>query len=425
MATRKKDPAVTPEISEKDLSDILREDDALLDDLADKTEALERVLDAAAVGNASEEDIEWTYLSLINTLFQLSKPVNPLDGFGKDRLLAGISILEYFEKHLWPVSTKITAENAGAFRQFIPEEHFDDVVVGRKQAIGALRRIDNLSCAAGAVVCSVNREEETPVLRLEWIEVHENLRQQGVGNMLMALLLEPFVRSGDVTLVTELPIVKQDEEDQAEEEILENFLESWKIEFAVTSGRRFILNLSSLARNPKINNASFDGTYPLSELEIRGESMVRSFFRRQNNPYDSEFLSLPFSFFDPEVSTCIAENGSISALFLVHRFEDGNYRYEALRCQYGQEGDELPKLLRCAYAGLKERGGRGRIYGFFDSEEGRDAVTELIPEIAFPMMFSGALTPPEEVITTEMWDELRREAGFSDDKITDGEATEV
>ena len=59
------------------------------------------------------------------------------------------------------------------------------------------------------------------------------------------------------------------------------------------------------------------------------------------------------------------------------------------------------------------------IFGAFDSEEGREAVTALLPELNMPVFFSGFLRSPEEAISTELWDEMRRDAGFSDEKIPD------
>ncbi len=407
-------------INENDLDNILMDDDYLLEELTDKTAALNILWGGADSGMVSEEKVESAYLSLIDTLFELSKAVNPIAGFGRDRLLAGLSLLDYFEENRWPVSTAITAGNADRFRQFIPEEHFDDVLCRRKQAIGALRRLGEKTVAAGAAVFSVETDpaDDTPVLRLEWIEVHKDLRRQGAGNMLMAEILEPFVKKGDVTLIAELPAIRLDEENGEESDTLENFLDSWRIEFSVTSGRRFTLEGQDLNGNKEIKGL-FKEAVPLWKLGDQGEEKVREFFREQDLEYDRELKNLPFSFFDLQVSTCILKKDRITALFLVHRFANGNYRYEALRCPGGYDGPEMKELLRCAYRSWREQDGNGMIFGAFESEEGREAVTALLPELNMPVFFSGFLRSPEEAISTELWDEMRRDAGFSDEKIPD------
>ena len=57
------------------------------------------------------------------------------------------------------------------------------------------------------------------------------------------------------------------------------------------------------------------------------------------------------------------------------------------------------------------------ITGFFISEKGYDAAGKLLPNARIPMVYKGAMYPPEDIITSEEWGELRLKAGFSNDKI--------
>ena len=74
------------------------------------------------------------------------------------------------------------------------------------------------------------------------------------------------------------------------------------------------------------------------------------------------------------------------------------------------------KDLRPDWSVIRRDEGK-KITGDFDSMEGRDLIAKTIPDIHIPMVFSGILVPPESEVTSEMWDELRAEAGLSDDKL--------
>ena len=89
------------ESSEFRLSNILADDDYLLEELTDRVAYLNFVEantgGKIAESGVSKEDLENAYLSVIDSLFELSKSITPLGGFGKDRLEAGLSLIRNFE----------------------------------------------------------------------------------------------------------------------------------------------------------------------------------------------------------------------------------------------------------------------------------------------------------------------------------------
>ena len=173
---------------ENDIMTMLVEDDYLLEELSDKL-ALVNMIEMSGEGMTPEQK-ETAYLSLMDTCFETAKVFNPLAGFGRDRLEAGLGILRSFEKKYWPLVSRVTKNNAQAFRSLIPAEHYDDILEGRKKALGAVRHKGNAMVVAGVAVFSINTISGTAAndIRLEWIYVADVYKKTGVGNMLMAEL---------------------------------------------------------------------------------------------------------------------------------------------------------------------------------------------------------------------------------------------
>ena len=411
------DEYITDEEYDDNLNNILDDDEYLTEELIDKIAFLNFV-ESAPEGEFSKEEIEHIYLSVIDSFFELSKLISPLNGFGKDRLEAGLSLIKQFEERYWPVATRIVPENVGAFSELIPIEHYEDIIAGRKRAIGALRHVGDDVYAAGAICYSVYDEpDEDFVVNVDFIMVHDDLREQGVGNFLMAQLIEA---ANGAVITVELP-ARQTEDELRELDIMENFFDSWKFGFSMGYSSGFVIKLSDVGESEVIKRGKAGNVKEVKSLDELGDNgayMLRLFFKKRNQSYDADIAALPYNYFDPDVS-CVALSGKdICSILLFHRFEDGDYRYEAFKCIDEKHVIDLPKLILYAYdkASDKEDGDH-MITGFFISEKGYDAAGKLLPNARIPMVYKGAMYPPEDIITSEEWGELRLKAGFSNDKI--------
>ena len=412
---------------ENSIMGLLTEDDYLLEELTDKL----------AMANLIELDeetdlyvTERTYLSLIDTCFETAKILNPMDGLGRDRLEAGLGILDGFEKEYWPLLTGITAENAEAFYDLIPDEHYDDILEGRKNAIGAVRLENGKATTAGVAVYSI-QEDTATYLKLDWIYVAEDLRQHGVGNMLMAKLLETAFTFENCTPVLDInmPGITEDEDKDKDKEafaVLANFLDSWKFDFDVDTGTNFFFRVSDKENNAFLKGTT-SGVKSLTEMGADAEKLVKSFINKLDSDYDETIKETSFSFFDPDVSCGIVEDGELTAILLLHKYKNNDYRYEALRFSQGYDTEAFKKLVRYAYcAMLRKADTESIVFGEFESMEGFEMVKEVFPAVRTMLLFHGELRAPmpEEVITSEQWDELRQKAGFSDDKLPEGDISE-
>ena len=412
------------------LWNILEEDDHLTEELVDKL-ALLNLIEGAEKNAYSDEDIERAYLSVIDSLFELSKLISPLNGFGKDRLLAGLSLIRQFEEQHWLVSTRIVPENAEAFSELISAEHYDDIITGRKKGIGALRHVGDEVYAAGAVVYSVyDDDEDLPRASVDWIMVHENLREQGIANFLMALAIEDVFKFDegaeneaiDAFMSVELPVKPGLEfEELRETDALENLFDSWKFGFTMNYGSKFVIALSDVGDPEAVKKKAGKnkaGVKSLAELGKKGEKMLKAFWKKRSAAYDADLAALPYDFFDRDVSCAACTEEEIGSILLFHRYENGDYRYECFRSIEELDLTDLPGMVAfaCEAAKLRQDGDH-MIFGMFASEEGYEAAAKLLPKARIPMVYNGALYAPDEVITSEEWGRLREKAGLSNDKI--------
>ena len=153
--------------------------------------------------------------------------------------------------------------------------------------------------------------------------------------------------------------------------------------------------------------------------------MLRLFFKKRNQSYDTKITALPYDYYDRDVSCVTFMNEEISSVLLFHRSENGDYRYIACRGLDGENIKGVPEMIAYAYAAAAGReDGDHMISGYFESEEGYDIAGKLIQNARVPMTYRGIMYPPRELITSEEWGQLREKAGLSNDKLSDDEINE-
>ncbi len=417
-------------VSDKDyegnLRNILEEDEYLTEELLDRIAFL-NIVEEAPEGIFTKEELERVYLSVIDSFFELSKLLTPLNGFGKDRLLAGLSLIRQFEEQYWAISTQIVPENVSAFSELIPVEHYDDILIGRKRGLGALRHVGTEVYAVGAIIYSVDYEaEEKPLIEVCWIQVHDDFRQQGVGNLLMAQVIELALSSNaeelNAFIAAELPArMAEDADELSDVNICENFFDSWTFRFSLSYGSRFVIAYSDMNGANASNSTAGSGNggvRSFKQLGRDGERLLKSFFQKRNKNEDATIAACPYEFFDADTSCALLSEGEMRSVLLFHRFKNGDYRYEGYLWSDEKYIRDIVELLDFFYEAAMPSGEDDpMISGFFDSLEGYHASGRMFANARIPMVYSGSLALPNEAVSSEEWGELREEAGFSNDKL--------
>ena len=418
------DAYISDDEYEDNLRNLLEEDEYLTQELLDKIGFM-NIVEGAPRGTFSKEEIENIYLAVIDSFFELSKIISPLNGFGKDRIMAGLDLIREYEKKYWPRATRIVPENAPAFSDLIPAEHYEDILTGKKRALGALRCIGDRVYAAGAIVYSVYDDaDETPMIDINWIETHESLRARGIANFLMALVIELSYFSDEENpfdLMVDIPIRKADTVEALEKiSEVENFFDSWKFDFSLAYESTFFISFSDLKEAnifPKNVRKIDDDLKSLRELGPDGKSMLKEFFEGLGAESYKKVSTMSYDFFDPDISYVSVLKGKISSAILFHRFADDNYRLEAFYYADKRHIYDLTRFLPLIYQAMDKKGVDCIITGTFETEEGYEMATKMLPCLYVSMVYRGALDAPKDYITSDEWGQLREKAGFSNDLI--------
>ena len=402
-------------------TDLLKYDDQMLEEFVDK---LAMVNLYAQIEDLEVADYEKVYLSMVDTLLELSKTVDPLRGFNKARLTSALELIRDFEERYWPLSTRITLNNIEAFDDFIPPQHYEDVFHNRKHAIGALRHVGDDTFAAGVIIYEIPYvdEDEAPVINIDWVYVHDSLRQSGVGNFLMALVLDMALQNEGSVVTTELFVKdSMDEYEQYQWDILGEYLDSWKFEFNLNTGAMFATKISELKDN-KFLEGSTAPVKSLSALGKDGPKLLQEFFKDCPKGTSADMADLPYEHFDENLSCVLLEDKKIKSVFLLNVIPGGDIRYELLKTLDSKNPADMLKLMAFSYQKCIENGyGDKMLYGRFTTEEGFELAKKIMPDAGVPLLQQGFLVAQPTEISNETWDALRKEAGFSDDKIPEDE----
>ncbi len=425
------------ENSDNDIKNVLLDDDHLLEELMDRVAVL-NMMEAASggrltsaakkkdskdtKGEVSEEELEEAYLSVMDSLFELSKLMTPLSGVGRDRLYAGVSMIREFEKLYWPLSTRVTEENIASFRELLTEEQYVDVLHGATRAIGALRHVGREVYAAGVICYSIPgiQEDTAPMITLEYIRVHEDLREKGIGNFLMGELLGLALQNEGTLVRVSLPVQIFDGSGEEEgKAALYNFFDDWGFGFSLVTEPRFVIRLGDLQENRMMAQPPEAGE-SFADLGKEGAGLFAAFLEELGESCDPLLKKRPFSFFDPDISCVIRKDGKIKSVLLFRSFADGTIRYEGFYGLGEREPVEVVELSRFAARKCMDSGETDRmLYGTLADEKALKTAVMLMPKARCPMMYEGILEGDENALTTEEWDRLREKAGLSGDMIPD------
>ena len=401
--------------AENDINFLLEQDQELLEEFVDMTAMLSLMEVSEEMNDVNA--VEDACLNLIDKAFQLSKIIHPLSEMGKNRLAAGLYYSDLFEKKYRPLLTRVTKNNIAKFRPLLSEVDYDDIMIGEKNCLGALRYEDGQAYAAGIAVYhfDIAPVTDAPILRIDDVYVQDEFRGHGVGNFLMGHLLNYAAKYPDcVMTVAFRPIDDPNPREQETETVRNHYLDSWKFDFTLNLGKDYFLKLSDLKDNDAFKKLKSEAI-SLKDLGKDAEPLLKRFFRDLKSEEDMVYLNRPSDFYDRETSCAIVEKNGIKSLLLIHRYKKGNCRIEFIRSLPDSDSSHIPSLLNYAYHAYKGKGSEdAMVFGSFTGEEDRDALLELVPTAKVMLTYEGMLHIPDsrENITTEQWMELRREAGL-------------
>ena len=406
------------------IAERLEFDDALIDEFQ-TTAAMITVMEASEENHDDDKMVEDGYLKLIDCLIRMAKVLNPVSGFGKERLLSAYEVLDTFEEIYHPLLTVVNKDNVDAFADLLSDREYDEIFYERKKAIGALRTEEGEAYAAGVAVYRTETAPvlNNPVIRLDYIYVHEDFRSHGIANLLMAAVVRPMLKDPASRLsLSYMPQGTTEEYSDAYAQAIEDefdsteeFFSSWKLSFSLSFGNNYYISLEDAAK-AKYMQGSTKGIVSLKQLGNTRETVLRKFLAKYNDPYYKDFLSAPDGYYDEDVSCAYLDGKEIYSILLSHRYLDGTYTIDFLCPDLEDEmvlSDSVTRLLHFATDACTERGETDSMIEIHTaSEEGYSLLRKELPGAKTALVFDGILAPlvPEETLSTEQWESLRDEA---------------
>ncbi|MBQ1548535.1 MAG: hypothetical protein IIZ61_09105 [Lachnospiraceae bacterium] len=329
-------------VTEFGIDDFIEMHRAAEDMLKEVNNRLEDYLVEYEQNRADRETVEKAYCLKISILESMAKRFNPLSGLGKQKLSDAVKCREEFETLVGPMITPITNNNASLFKTVLSEEMKEDILSGRRHALGALRTLNGTTYGAGAIVY---HKEDTPVYEngmivIDWLFVNWLFMGRGIADYLIGELIIKAEKAGMEAFVSEIPMGLEDKV------ALSYIFGSWQFMLDAGLNRDAVFRLGDITRFEMISKYNKFAKNLSSINPQYVEKTVKNALGKLGYSGYLNRISAAGSYIDKNLSCFVGSENNISALLLAHRTCSGNVRVEYLDTAPGGEKN-IPALVCC------------------------------------------------------------------------------
>ncbi len=378
-----------------DISDFIemhREDMYVLDDLEAH---IHKRMSKYSKNGMEIESIEKAYAFKIDILLRMARRFHPLSGYGKKLLADATDCRMTYEKKIYPMVTAITRNNIGLFTTVISEDLCEDIVAGRRSAIGAIRTIKGRTYGAGALVYFLDEVPtyENGVLRIDWLFVNEKFRGRGISHFLIGELMAQAAKEGVENMAISFPA-------KSEYNLLLGYiLGTWHFEFGTGINNDSVIKVGDIKSFNKLSGRK-KGAKSLFSLDEKARThIIKNSLLRFG--YRGFLDDVPTAYFDPEMSFFFGSETKADAVLLAHRMPSGMLRVEFIGYEGSQQ--ETKEIListfleRVLYASNAD----DLLMIPVDTEETGEYLDELCPRQMGQYSVEGILEPPAAAINMD------------------------
>ncbi len=372
----------------KDLAEDIKAYDFMLNTV---NSSLDDYVRAYEKDSSERSTLETAYTLKISVLADMAKAVGPLTAYGRNRLKEVKKCSSEYESFVAPLSTRITKENIGSFSKVLSADLKEDVETGKLKGLGAIRCKDGELYGAGAAVYRVDYSPaiDGNVGRILWLYVHEDFRQQGIADHLVAEILGSMEENGIDHITMNCPTGYGQEQD-----LLNSFLmTSWMFIPETSIDPNVLIRVGDIKNINKVKELS-KGVKAISELKdgVNASGVKNALMRMVRPGYLSNDL-LDSDYIDENLSFFIGTEKTISALLLAHRQPSGRIRVEYLRTEGDSFGPE-EKLIAAFFKNVSINCSEETlVYIPVDSEEIALFIENICPVQLGRYILEGLLSP--------------------------------
>lgn len=370
-----------------------REQAKILEELDGVIEDISNVYDPAV---HDREPLEEVFATKIDILYGMARRFHPLSEYGIETMKRAVACRQDFEELAGPFITRITQDNIERFDDLLPDDLIEDIIVGKLQALGAIRSQGSELFGVGAIVFDIDSVGETEqdaqeVLRVSWLYVDEDWRERGIANSLVGELVCFMAETGTPAMTVDFYV-----DDDAE--LYGNLFSEWHFLFAAGVTPELAFTLSDISEQSTFEKYE-DKATSLMELADREEKLlVRDFLL--GNEYQGYLNreTLPEDYIETELSSYTGSKTRPDGLLLAHRYPSGKISIE-YNGSRGVGDDRTEEMLGAlAYtAALKYDRSTEVVMNERYVEDG-ELLDELFRRQKGQYMIEGILTPPFETI---------------------------
>lgn len=311
--------------------------------------------------------------------------------------------------------TQISKDNISLFEHLIPDDLIEDMMIRRDTfGLGCLRRdLDGYFDGFGALVFVKECDEKENIdnIRIKWLYVDSNRRDDGIGCELITDLFWEFGNTEVPTMTIDIPAIEEYEE-------LGNFLTDWHFQFAPIYSLEFESELSALKDNKYFSgikkNTAIKGATSLAEVD---EKTLKVFLRELRKKYiktgkhiDYMLTDYKMDYFDSNLSSVVIKNGVIEGALLVHTRPSGRLEIVVFDTLQDNKQAYLACLMSKSYqAALNSSIKNGRVYHETYNEKGMDLIDSIFGAHETPLVFRGIIENTGIAISTEQWEDMKEE----------------
>ena len=284
-------------------------------------------------GKKDREPLEAVYALKISILDKMARNFNPLSEYGKKKLGEAVKCREEFEELIGPMITRITAENIDLFKTVLSQDVREDIISGRRSALGALRTQKKTVYGVASIVYHLEESViyEKGSLVIDWLFVNSRFKGRGISNFLIGELINSAVKNGIEDICAEFS------DDLPDKKLLSYIFGSWYFDFNTRISSDGEMRIGDITGYKEIKEKN-KGANPFSSLEnARALKLMRNALARLGYRGYLTASSLPEDYIDRDLSFYMGTEADISAVLLTHRTVTGLVRVEYMAALEGKE----------------------------------------------------------------------------------------